>query len=126
MRSQVEDHDVKELYPSEFNELKSIVAQVQGKFSREYATEEVQKRMSLEIQHRLADELGLLCAIEWLPTDVVQIDGETRPVLSPTVTVTGRTSEVEIDHDRIKNEVRSGELDGKAGTIGEHGEWRDM
>lgn len=125
MRSQVEDHDVKELYPSEFNELKLIVAQVQGKYSREYATEEVQKRMSLEIQHRLADELGLLCAIEWLPTDVVQMDGETRPVLSPTVTVTGRTSEVEIDHDRVRREVQSGEMDGQVGSIDEHGNWRE-
>lgn len=124
MRSQIEDHDVKELYPSEFNELKIIVAQVQGKYASEYATEDVQKRMSLEIQHRLADELGLLCAIEWLPTDVVQMDGETRPVLSPTVSITGRTSEVEIDHDRIRREVQSGEMDGKVGRIDESGAWK--
>lgn len=119
------EHDIAEMYPSEFNELKSIVAQVQGKFSREYATEDVQKRMSLEIQYRLQDELGILCAIEWKPTDVVQMDGETRPVLTPTVTVTGRTSEIEIDHDRIRAEVQSGEMDGQAGKIDEHGNWKE-
>ena len=118
-------HDVKELYPAEFNELKIIVAQVQGKFSREYATEDVQKRMSLEIQYRLQDELGILCAIEWKPTDVVQMDGETRPVLTPTVTVTGRTSEIEIDHDRIRAEVQQGYMDGKVGKIDEHGTWKE-
>ena len=124
MRSQVEEHEVGELYPSEFNELKIIVAQVQGKYASKYATEDVQKQMSLEIQHRLAEELGLLCAIEWRPTDVVQMDGETRPVLTPSVTITGRTSEIEIDHDRIRKEVQGGEMDGQVGTIDEHGNWR--
>ena len=118
-------YDVKELLPSEFNELKIIIAQVQGKYSREYATEDVQKRMSLEIQHRLAEELGLLCAIEWLPTDIIDIDGMTRPVLSPTVTITGRTSEVEIDHDRIRHEVQDGEMDGKVGKMDEAGAWKE-
>lgn len=125
MRSQIEDNDVKELYPSEFNQLKSIIAQVQGKYASKYATDDVQAQMSLEIQHRLSDELGLLCAIEWLPTDVVQINGEDRPVLSPTVTVTGRTSEVEIDHERIRHEVQSGELDGQVGKIDQHGAWKE-
>lgn len=125
MRAQYETHDVKELYPSEFNELKIIMAQVQGKFSAKYATTEVQEQMSLEIQHRLADELGLLCAIEWLPTDVIQADGELRPVLTPSVSVTGRTSDVEIDHDRIQREVRGGEMDGKVGRIDEHGGWKE-
>ena len=125
MRSQIDDHDIKEMYPSEFNELKIIVAQVQGKFSREYATEDVQKRMSLEIQYRLQDELGIICAIEWKPTDAVQMDGETRPVLTPTVTVTGRTSEIEIDHDRIRAEVQQGYMDGKVGKIDEHGTWKE-
>lgn len=119
-------HDVMELYPSEFNELKSIVAQVQGKYSSRYATDDVQAQMSLEIQHRLSDELGLLCAIEWLPTDVVHINGEDRPVLSPTVQITGRTHEVQIDHDRIRAEVQSGEMDGVAGKITEHGAWKDQ
>ena len=118
-------HDVKELMPSEFNELKSIVAQVQGKYASKYATDDIQAQMSLEIQHRLSDELGLLCAIEWAPTDIVHINGEDRPVLSPTVTVTGRTSEVEIDHDRIRAEVQAGELDGVAGRIDEHGTFRE-
>lgn len=118
-------HDVKELMPSEFNEMKIIMAQVQGKYSREYATEDVQKRMSLEIQHRLAEELGLLCAIEWLPTDIIDIDGMTRPVLSPTVTITGRTYEVEIDHDRIRHEVQGGEMDGKVGKMDEAGAWKE-
>lgn len=126
LKNTLGEHEIGELYPSEFNELKLIVAQVQGKYSREYATEAVQERMSLEIQHRLAEELGLLCAIEWLPTDVVQMDGETRPVLSPTVSITGRTSEVEIDHDRIRTEVQSGEMDGKAGSLDEHGRWKEM
>lgn len=125
MRSQIEDHDIKELYPDEFNELKIIMAQVQGKYASAYATEDVQERMSLEIQHRLSEEMGLLCAIEWTPTDVVQMDGETRPVLTPTVTVTGRTSEVEIDHDRIRSEVQQGYMDGKVGSIDEHGTWRE-
>ena len=105
--------------------MKIIMAQVQGKYSREYATEDVQKRMSLEIQHRLAEELGLLCAIEWLPTDIIDIDGMTRPVLSPTVTITGRTSEVEIDHDRIRHEVQDGEMDGKVGKMDEAGAWKE-
>ena len=117
-------HDVVELYPSEFNELKIIVAQVQGKFSRDYATEDVQKRMSLEIQHRLAEELGLLSAIEWKPTDVVQMDGENRPVLTPNVSITGRTDRFEVDHDRIRREVQGGEMDGHAGKIDEHGNWK--
>lgn len=118
-------HDVKELLPSEFNQLKSIIAQVQGKYASKYASEDVQAQMSLEIQHRLSEELGLLCAIEWLPTDVIHIDGEDRPVLSPTVTVTGRTSEVQIDHDRIRHEVQSGQLDGQVGKIDEHGTWKE-
>ena len=118
------EHDVKELLPDEFNELKIIMAQVQGKYAAKYATEDIQAKMSLEIQHRLAEEMGLLCAIEWTPTDVVQMDGETRPVLTPSVTVTGRTSDVEIDHDRIRHEVQQGYMDGKVGTIDEHGNWR--
>lgn len=118
-------HDVKEILPSEFNQLKSIIAQVQGKYASRYATDEVQAQMSLEVQHRLSDELGLLCAIEWLPTDVTHINGEDRPVLSPTVTVTGRTTEIEIDHDRIRAEVQSGELDGIAGKMDQHGTWKE-
>ena len=125
MRSQIEDHDVKELYPDEFLELKMIMAQVQGKYASKYATEDIQAQMSLEIQHRLAEELGLLCAIEWTPTDVVQMDGETRPVLTPNITITGRTEEVEIDHDRIRAEVQQGYMDGKVGSIDEHGNWKE-
>ena len=118
-------HDVAELYPSEFNELKIIVAQVQGKYANKYATDDIQAQMSLEIQHRLSEELGLLCAIEWLPTDVVHINGEDRPVITPTVSVTGRTHEVQIDHDRIRAEVQSGALDGQVGKIDEHGTWKE-
>ena len=125
LKNTLGEHEIGELYPSEFNEMKIIMAQVQGKYSREYATEDVQKRMSLEIQHRLAEELGLLCAIEWLPTDIIDIDGMTRPVLSPTVTITGRTSEVEIDHDRIRHEVQGGEMDGKVGKMDEAGAWKE-
>ena len=125
LKNTLGEHEIGELLPSEFNEMKIIMAQVQGKYSREYATEDVQKRMSLEIQHRLAEELGLLCAIEWLPTDIIDIDGMTRPVLSPTVTITGRTSEVEIDHDRIRHEVQSGEMDGKVGKMDEAGAWKE-
>lgn len=125
MRSQIEDHDVKELYPDEFNSLKMIMAQVQGKYASKYATEDIQAQMSLEIQHRLAEELGLLCAIEWTPTDVVQMDGETRPVLTPNITITGRTEEIEIDHDRIRAEVQQGYMDGKVGSLDEHGNWKE-
>lgn len=125
VRGEFQSYDVKELYPSEFNELKIIMAQVQGKYSSAYATEDIQERMSMEIQHRLADELGLLCSIEWLPTDVIQADGELRPVLTPNVSITGRTSDVEIDHDRVRQEVQGGEMDGIVGKINEHGDWKE-
>ena len=110
-----------DVYPSEQNELMILMGAVMKKYEAEYATEEVQARMSREIQDRVRDSLNLYCSIEWLPTDINFIDGEYRATLTPTVTVTGRVSTEEIDHERVAREVQAGELDGVAGKIDEYG-----
>jgi hypothetical protein len=113
-----------DVYPSEQNELMILMGAVMKKYEAQYATEDVQARMSMEIQDRVRENLNLLCSIEWLPTDINYIDGEYRATLTPTVTVTGRVSQEEIDHERVALEVQAGELDGIAGKIDEHGNFK--
>lgn len=113
-----------DVYPSEQNELMILMGAVMKKYEAEYATEEVQARMSNEIQGRVREQLGLLCSIEWLPTDINMIDGEYRATLTPTVTVTGRVDNTEMDHERISHEVQDGELDGVRGKITADGQFK--
>lgn len=112
-----EDAGAIDVYPSEQNELMILMGAVMKKYEAEYASEEVQARMSREIQGRVRESLGLLCSIEWTPTDVNLVDGEYRATLTPTVTITGRADTQEMDHDRIAAEVQDGELDGIQGKI---------
>ncbi|ACU41425.1 hypothetical protein PBI_SEBATA_228 [Mycobacterium phage Sebata] len=128
--------EVKDLYPTEKNALISIRHQLMQDLAYKPTsilfTEDMMKRQfEAQAKERCA-EIGLAVQVEWAWKDVDKETGEVVDMSpdvaddpkdlniywKPRLVVVGRTEKVgEIDHDRFKHEVVTGEADGKAGYV---------
>lgn len=108
---------VQELYPSERNALVSIRHSLMQELSFKAGTEDDLKRRFTEQAKNRCGAIGLVVDIQW-EYDVSDNPEDTALYLNPRIIVNDRANpEPEVDHDRMKTEVRSGEADGKAGLI---------
>lgn len=74
-----------------------------------------------EAEQEFAVQMNLKVAVDVLNQELGD-DGNF--YVSPIITPVERLNTLEFDHDRMKQEVRSGELDGVAGVIDEKGNFK--
>lgn len=115
-------HDIVEVMPSEINEIKLLMADIQRKYGGRVFDKSSDQQFTNEVTQRFA-EIGFVVHIEWKDVDVD--DHSDKLWFIPTLSVTGRTERVEIDHERLAREVQLGEADGKAGVLREDGTWSE-
>lgn len=112
-----------EPYPSEMPKIHHAFAQLQRRFSSTRFTDS-----SVEEFQRAAVELfgavGFEVDVAW---DQVYKNGRPTETYMPEVTISGRVrNEDEVDHDRMKHEIRAGLADGKVGVVDPNtGDWRE-
>jgi hypothetical protein len=112
-----------EPYPSEMPKIHHAYSELTKRFSNTKMTDS-----SIEQFNRAAAELfgeaGFTVDVAW---DEVRMGGAPTGMYMPEVTITGRTRhETEIDHDRLKHEIRAGLADGKPGVVDPNtGEWKE-
>jgi hypothetical protein len=112
-----------EPYPSEMPKLHHAYSELTKRFANTKMDDG-----SMDLFHRAASELfgaaGFTIDVAW---DEVRMGGMSTGMYMPEVTITGRTThETEIDHDRLKHEIRAGMADGKVGVVDPNtGEWKE-
>lgn len=112
-----------EPYPSEMPKLHHAYSELTKRFANTKMDDS-----TVELFQRAAEELfgeaGFTIDVAW---DEVRYEGMVTGMYMPEVTITGRTRhEVEIDHDRLKHEIRAGMADGKVGVVDPNtGEWKE-
>lgn len=109
-----------EPYPSEINEIKTVLAAIQEKYGFRAFTDSSCTQFENETRQRML-EIGIESAVLWKDVDVDDDPNSDTLYFVPTVTITGRTARQAIDHDRMKHEIQSGELDGQQFVIKEDG-----
>ena len=117
---------VKDLYPTERNAVISITAALQRElgFRRFDSAEVMKETFEKQAKNRMA-EIGLIVSVQWDPT-VSDDEDDMNLYWAPRVIVEDRIEKIgEIDHDRYRHEVVSGEADGKPGYIREDGSRHD-
>lgn len=110
---------VKDLYPTEKNALISIQAAVTRDLAfKNLGSEQAMQTAFVEQMTNRCAEIGLAVRVTgWEPT-VSDEPNDNNLYWQPTVEVYDRIEKIDqIDHDRMKAEITSGEADGKAGYI---------
>jgi hypothetical protein len=121
---------VQELYPTERNAVISIRHELMQKHSfHKVSTESqenaVKRAFEAEAKDRLG-QIGLRGDVVWNPEVYEMPDGTYPLVWEPDLVIYERINGTgSIDYERIQNEVRAGEADGKVGVIREDGTWRE-
>jgi hypothetical protein len=130
---------VAELYPRERNAVLSIKHQLMSELayrpdSLTFTTDMMKRRFEEQARERCA-EIGLVAQVQWSWDDPET--GDFSPTVAddpndnnlywiPRLQIVDRiTPMTEVDHDRMKFEVRSGEADGQVGVIREDGSRRE-
>ena len=112
-----------EPYPSEMPKLHHAYSELTRRFANTKMDDS-----SVDLFNRAATELfgeaGFTIDVAW---DEVRYEGMVTGMYMPEVTITGRINhETEIDHDRLKHEIRAGLADGKVGVVDPNtGEWKE-
>ncbi|AAN16846.1 hypothetical protein Cali_218 [Mycobacterium phage Cali] len=128
--------EIKDLYPTEKNALNSIRHQLMQSLAWKPTsilfTEDMMKRQFEAQARERCAEIGLVVEVQWTWKDVDKTTGEVVDMSpdvaddpndlnlywKPRLIVVGRTDKIgEIDHDRFRHEVVTGEADGKAGYV---------
>lgn len=111
-----------ELYPSELNQVRDIATKLQKKYGFSSFNDRTREIYEREVVEEFAT-IGLEARVTWS----MDVDSKTDNLYHiPTVEILGRIdNEFNMDHERMKHEVTSGELDGKAGFIREDGTFRE-
>ena len=126
---------VKDLYPSERNAVLSVKHQLMSELAYRKAgvtfTEDMMKRRFEEQAKERCAEIGFLVEVNWQWDDPET--GEFSPTVSdneddnniywlPQLQIVDRIAKLtEIDHDRMRHEVVTGEADGRQGYMREDG-----
>ena len=107
---------VKDLYPSERNELLIIKNELTNNMGTQRGTEADLKRRFEEQAKNRCGAAGLNVSVQW-SYDVDDDPASDQLYLVPNIVVESRIDQSETDHDRYKVEVRSGEADGREGVV---------
>jgi len=110
---------VKELYPTEKNALISIQAAVtRSLLFKNLGSEAAMQRAFVEQFTNRCAEIGFAVRVTGWEPDCSDEPNDFNLYWKPTVEIYDRIDKIDqIDHDRMKNEITSGEADGKAGFI---------
>lgn len=104
-----------EPYPGELPKIKSAFERLSREFANTQMTPSSQRLFEMTASN-LFGEAGFEVHVEW--RDLFSKEGENLGVTQPLVTLTGRVKkEEEVDHDRLKWEIRAGMVDGVKGVI---------
>jgi hypothetical protein len=113
-----ESKGVKDLYPTERNAVISITAALTREMSfRSFHSHDAMKQaFETQAKNRFA-EIGLIVSVQWDP-DVSDDPEDNNLYWLPRVIVEDRTDKIdEIDHDRMRHEIVTGEADGQPGYM---------
>jgi len=113
-----------EPYPSEYPLIHHAYAELDRRFSNTKMTDSSIEQFN-QAALTLFGEAGFEIDVAW---DEVRQDGQPTGMYLPQITLIGRTikKETEVDHDRMKHEVRAGMADGKPGVVDVNtGEWKE-
>lgn len=121
--------EVKDLYPTEKQMVRSIISRAQAHFAKETNFDEhTRLKFHNMVKDLLANEMNLLLdGVKW-ELDVSDDPNDKNIYHVPTVVIAGRIdndTEKTMDHDRMTHEIRNGQLDGKVGSIREDGSFRE-
>lgn len=123
------EEGIQDLYPTERNAIISIRHELLTKHSFKKVSSEAQENaVKRDFENEAIDRLlkiGLRASVRWEPEVYEMPNGTTQLVWEPAIIVYDRVIHAALDYERIQNEVRAGEADGKVGTIRENGEWRE-
>jgi hypothetical protein len=110
---------VKDLYPTERNALISIQAAVTRELLfKNLGSEDAMRRKFVEQMTNRCAEIGLAIRVTGWEPDCTDDPDDMTLIWKPTVEVYDRIDHIdEIDHDRMRAEITSGEADGKPGFI---------
>lgn len=112
---------VKEIYPSERNDLTIMWADMTRRLTFKAARNEAdmdQKKAAFreEAKNRCA-ALGFVAEVVWEP-DCSDEPDDWNLYWTPSLQLVARINKIdEVDHDRLRHEIRSGEADGVAGVV---------
>lgn len=108
---------VQNLYPTERNALISIKHQLMENMAWKNGTENDLKRRFEEQAKNRCGEIGLNVSVAW-NYDVDDDPSSSQLYLVPDLIVESRVEGFEeTDHDRMKDEIRAGEADGRVGVV---------
>jgi hypothetical protein len=112
-----------EPYPSEMPKIHHAYSEL----TRRFANTRLDDSTMDQFQNAAADLFGRAGFTVYVAWDEVRMGGVPTGMYMPEVTITGRTvHESEIDHDRLKHEIRAGMADGKVGVVDPNtGEWKE-
>lgn len=112
-----------EPYPSELPKIHRAYSELTRRFANTKFTDSTRDQFHIAAAD-LFDKAGFTVGVAW---DEVRMGGVPTGMYMPEVTITGRVRhETEIDHDRLKHEIRAGMADGKVGVVDPNtGEWKE-
>ena len=126
---------VKDLYPSERNAILSIKHQLMSELAYQPATilftDDMMKRQFEERARNRCGEIGFIVSVQWtwddpetgeFSPDVADDPNDFSIIWRPRLIIEQRVKKLtEVDHDRMKHEIVTGEADGQAGFMREDG-----
>ena len=112
-----------EPYPSEMPKIHRAYSELTKRFANTRLDDSTVDQFR-QAAVNLFGEAGFTVDVAW---DEVRMDGIPTGMHMPEITITGRTRhETEIDHDRMKHEIRAGMIDGKVGVVDPNtGDWKE-